>query len=400
MSSLSRSKFWLLFAFLALSLWGAPSTVQAQETPFQAESDVSYTFGQVMHFSLRAKSSDPITQATLFFNTPEMESTFSVEFDVEPAKEVSLTHDVSLTQVRLAPFTTVRYWWRLTTDGGPVTVEEQVLDYVDDRYEWHELTENDVTVRWTGEELGLGQTALDVLQEARPQLEAILPQTVAPVRVYIYPGMADLRSALRLTGRDWVGADAMPELDVVLVTAVNPRTAAFDLGQSIPHELSHLLLYRAAGANYDGVPRWFDEGLATLMEFAPNQTYDVVLEQAIAAGGTRPLASLCAAFPAGEAQAQLAYAQSASVVEYIRREYGDGALRRMIAAFADGADCDSGVRRVLGISLAELESEWLEREQPLSPLGRVWQEYGLWILLLGGGFGVTSLLLLPVRKER
>lgn len=380
-------------------MWGAPSIVQAQESSFQAESDVSYTFGQVMRFSLRAKSSEPITQATLFFNTPEMESTFSVEFDVEPATEVSLAHDVSLTQVRLAPFTTVRYWWRLTTDGGPVTVEEQVLDYIDDRYEWHEVTDNEVTVYWTGEDMGLGQTALDVVQEARPQLEAILPQTVAPARIYIYPGMADLRSALRLTGRDWVGADAMPELDVVLVTAVNPRTAAFDLGQSIPHELSHLLLYRAAGANYDAVPRWFDEGLATQMEFAPNRTYDIVLEEAVAGGATRSLVSLCAAFPSGEAQAQLAYAQSASVVDYVRREYGDGALRRMIAAFADGADCDSGVRRVLGLSLAELESEWLEREQPLSPLGRIWQEYGLWILLLGGGFGMMSLLLLPVRKR-
>jgi hypothetical protein len=211
--------------------------------------------------------------------------------------------------------------------------------------------------------------------------------------------MADLRTALRLTGRDWVGADAIPELNVVLATAVNPRTALIDLGQSIPHELSHLLLYRMAGANYEDVPLWFDEGLATLMESSPNLGYEDVLQQAVAANSTIPLAELCQSWPAGEAQARLAYAQSVSVVRFIRSEYGNRTLQELAQAYADGADCESGVRRALDLPATELESAWLQREQPVSPVRRIWQEYALWILLMGGGFGMMGLLLLPIRRR-
>ena len=238
-------------AFGLIALVASVNPARAQEDRLQAQSVATYTFGQSMQFSLRAKSLDEISGATLFFNTPEMEGTYTVDFEIEATREVALEHELALTEVRLAPFTTVRYWWRLTTDGGTEMVDEQTLDYIDDRFQWQTVSSDGVAVFWTGDERTLGQTALDVVAQARRRAESLLPADAEPLRIFIYPSMADLRSALRLTGRDWVGAEAMPELGLVLVTAVNARTAALDLGQSIPHELSHLLLYRATGAQYE-----------------------------------------------------------------------------------------------------------------------------------------------------
>ena len=391
----------LIAVAVLAALWAAGVTpVWGQEEGVQAQSAATYAFGQNLRFSLRAKSVEEISGATLFFNTPEMSGTFAVDFELEPAREVTLEHEVALTQVQLAPFTTVRYWWRLNTDGGARMVDEQMLAYVDDRFQWQELSGDGIDVYWTGSDSSLGQAALDVIAAVRPQLETVLPVDIAPVRVYVYPSMADLRSALRLTGRDWLGAEAMPELGVVLVTAVNPRTAALDLGQSIPHELSHLLLYRATGAQYESVPRWFDEGLATNVEMTPDAGNRGLLREAIAGQATIPIAQLCATFPASESDVRLAYAQSAALVQYMRNEYGTQALRELVAAYADGAGCDGGVRRVLGISMEELEMHWLARERPVSPMAQFLRMNGLWVALAGGGFLIMGLLLIPLRRER
>ena len=391
---------WLAVLVILLSPQILPPPAFAQEGDPDTESEVDYTFGQTMRFHLRASSDEPIEDPALFFNTPQMDSTFVVEFDAEPARHITLTHELPLTQVRLAPFTTVTYWWRFTVSGEQHKVPEQHVVYVDNRFQWRQMSAGGATVHWTGDEsVQIGQTALDVVAEARPRLEAIIPTAdEIPLRIYIYPSMADLRTGLRLTGRDWVAAEAQPELGVILVTAVNPRTAAYDLRQSIPHEMTHLMLYHATGVGYEDVPRWFEEGLATFFEGSPDPNFPLIVQDAIARHETIPFAELCETFPAGQDRARLAYAQSLSLIRYIRAEYGNSALADLVRAFADGAGCHSGPSRILGVSLERLNADWLEHEQPLSPAARFWQRNGLWILLLGGGFAFMGLLLLPLRR--
>jgi hypothetical protein len=390
----------VLMPMLVLVLLALPVATRAQaQEPLEMQSEATYTFGQTMRFTLRAKTPDPVSQAALFFTTPQLDSTYVVELDLAPSRAISLTHEVPLGQVQLSPFTTVTYWWRLDTGNEAYEVPAATLAYTDDRFTWQELAGPHAIVHWTGEEVEVGQIALDVIARTWPRLSAVIPvATGEPPHIYIYPGSAERRSAMRLTGRDWVGASAYPELGVALVAAVNPRTAALDLGQSIPHELTHLLLYRATGAGYENVPRWFEEGLATLMEATRPPDQEQLVREAIASLEAMPLAELCRTFPATEAHSGLAYAQSASVVGYIQAEYGNHALTEMIRAYADGADCDSGVRRVLDISLADLEDQWRDAKRPLSPLEMLWQRAGLWIALLGGGFILMTLLLLPLRK--
>lgn len=391
----------LLPLFAMLGLLFLPVLVYGQQ-PATAVSQAEYEFGQVMRFSLTAESGTPFSRATLFLRAPDLPNTITTDVPFAPSQAISLTYDLSMAQIRLAPFTTVTYWWEMEdANGNRFATPEQSIEYADDQFEWRQASQGIFTVHWTGDDSGLGQTALDIATDALPHVSAIMPlEWQGPLRIYIYPSAADLRTALRLTGREWVGAHAQPELGVILVTAVNPRTAAADLSQTIPHELSHLFIYKATGVGYEQLPEWFDEGLATLFEREPNPNYEAILAEAVAAGQTIPFADLCNTFPAAPEQAVLAYAQSASLIRQIQADYGNRVLGDLIAAYGDGADCHSGVRRVLGVSLIELNQEWLNRQQPPTPADRFWRENALWLALLAAGFAFMGLHLInPTIEE-
>jgi hypothetical protein len=329
-----------------------------------------------------------------------MPVTTTINVPIEPDQEVMATYTVDLTQIRLAPFTTVSYWWQVTDIGGNIfDIAAQSLTYEDDRFEWQQLSEANTIVRWTSDDPAVGRLALDIVNETMPRLTDVIPGTLPdPLRIYIYPAASDLQASLRLTGRDWVGGHANPELGVILVTAANARTAATDLRQSIPHELTHLMLYQVTGSSYGSLPRWFNEGLATVMEANPDPNEAIILEEALAAGTTIPFAQLCGGFPLDGRQVVLAYAQSTSLLRYIQTGYGNGALNRMVVALADGADCESVVSRELTISLAQLNQDWLRSLNAQPSLSMFVQDSLVWLLLLVAGFVLMVFFLWPVRR--
>jgi hypothetical protein len=377
---------------------GRTQLVQAQAGDPIFQADVSYSFGQLLTFRLSAENITNIETAILFFRAPEFTSTYiSPELAVnETEAHFQLSHPVELATVQLAPFTTVTYWWQLrTADGQEISVPEQTFIYADNQFEWRNLAQGNTTVYWTGEEVELGQIALDVVTAARPKLSSFVPVSDdQPLSIYIYPTSADLRAALRLTGRDWVGAHAAPELGVILVTAVNIRSANTDLSQSLPHEMLHFYLYQAMSTSYQQVPTWLNEGLASLVEIVSRPAYEAVLATAVANQSTITFNELCASFPTGDQQTLLAYAQSVSFVQYVQAQYGNQALRDLIGAYGDGADCESGITRALPTTLNQLNQMWLRSLQPRPILAQFFWENGIWFLLLLGGMAVTSLLVL------
>lgn len=394
----NRRFLWSLTLLVLLLAWVGPAAAQSEDVEWKATAQ--YAFGQSMTFTLTGDSPDVIEQATLFVSAPELPNTLSAVVELTPSHQIA-TYELDLGQVQLAPFTTVTYWWLLQSSAGETTLPQQSILYEDDQFDWHTVEQGDTAVHWTGDDVGLGQLGLDIVAEAWPRLTRVVPTAgSADLDIYIYPSSADLRAALRLTGRDWVGAHAHPELGVILVTAVNSRTAAADLRQSIPHELTHFLLYQAAGSNYESIPAWFGEGLATYVESSANPSYETILATAVAEQTTIPFTDLCQAFPDVEQRALLAYAQSASFIRYVQGRFGSQALRDLTAAYADGLECEAGVSHVLQESLLELNQDWLRRQQPRSPLVQFWLSNGFWLLLLTGGFGLASLLIIkPGRKK-
>jgi len=370
--------------------------IKAQEsTLISSHSTAVSHFGQALTFDLIAEANTPITQASLFFRAEGMNDTFTVDLPIaNPDDVIALSYTADLTDIHLDPFTTISYWWRLgTSDGDSIDISPQTLLYEDDRFVWQEMADDNTTVHWVGDEAAMGQLALDIVGESEERLTAVFQTTAAttPLDIYIYPAAADLRAALQLSGQDWVGAHANPSLGVMLLSAANSRTAAADLRQAIPHEMSHHALYQTMPTAQ--FPIWFDEGLASTMESVPDAGYGVVMETAVFNKTLIPIADLCYTFPTNAEQTILAYAESESFIRHIQANYDNEAITRLITTYGNGVDCFSGVEQALGVSLAEVEADWLRELEPQSPFTTAWKQSRLWLLLLAGG-GLLSLLLI------
>lgn len=375
-----------------------------QETPATLETDAEYSFGQQMRFTLKATSASPIEKATLLIQTPEYSNTMTAEFDVSPDRQITITHVVDLTQLRLAPFTTVTYWWSVVNQNGTsIESSKETIDYLDDQFNWQRIDHDGIQVNWSGDDAAVGPATERAMLATISRIEEFIPiEQPEPLRVYVYPSAADLRAGLRLTGRDWVGAHARPELGVILVVANDPSSAEADLAASIAHELAHLYLYTATGDGYESAPLWLDEGLASLVEGETSHPdYAAArLEEALEDGETIPLSDICHSVPSDEDLALLAYAQSEAFVGYLQNEYGNQGLQHLIAEVAGGAGCQSAPLRALGLSLAELNEDWLQQEMPQSMLRRAWLNGRGWIVLILAGFFLAGLLAWVPRAKR
>ncbi len=244
---------------------------------------------------------------------------------------------------------------------------------------------------WTGNDADLGQTAWQIVQESRQTLDAILPPTaVSPLNVYIYPSTGDLRTGLRLAGRDVVAGHTDPDLGVLLVTVVNSLTAAAELRQTIPHVLTHLRLHRPEPAA--ALPYWYEEGIA-LLAAGPDAAREDLLATAVANNKTLPLLQLCTNFPTEPDPADLALAQSVSLLRSIQAQFGDQALRQLGTLYLDGAGCEVGLTQTLDMSLVDLEVTWLDAQAPQPAWLTFLTENGLWLLLVAGSFGLLVLIL-------
>ncbi len=388
----------LLFSTLIPTLAAAQSSVRI-------DPEVTYEYGREITFRARIQAESPVVRAAVFFRRRGEARTQVLVARLEPVATGSVaTATWPVDSAYLPPFSLVDFWWQVDlSDGSSLTTATQAIEYADNRFVWQSLQSGTVSVHWVEGPLDLGQATLDVAREAseRLQREFFLPPP-DQVRVYLYPSQAELQSALRLAGGPWVGGHAQPALGVVLLAIPPGPEARLEIERALPHELAHLMLYQRMGSSaYDNLPAWFNEGLATLMEASPNPDHRISLEAAAQTETFLPLASLCAAFPADTEQAMLAYAQSASLVQYIRDIYGTGALVALLDAYQEGVSCAGGIERVLRRPITTLEQEWRQavtRDQqasilPLSPLLP-------WLLLLLPVLLVVLASLLPLRRPR
>jgi len=375
---------------LALGLLPVLSAVAANGI-IVVESKASHSFAQQVTFTLRATSDAEITRVYLFFRATGDERAEPVNLTIEPAREISAHHVHDLRRFPLPPFAIITFWWQIEdAAGNRLTTEPQQFEYTDNRFRWEQLSDNGLTVHWIEEhgDPAFGQTALDIartsLEEINTELRAPVPESIA---IYIYDAQYNLDTAMVLTGREWVSGQARPELGAVVVAIPFEEGYTSHMMRYIPHEITHLLVYQTVTpAGYRYVPEWLDEGLATANERLPTPEYAMALEEARVAGQLLSLESLCVPFSPDSHTAFLAYAQSASVVQFIRERHGAEGIRGLLAAYANGASCTGGVQEALDISISGLETIWRASLEPQAPW-RVWVEQtgiwvGLWLLSL------------------
>ena len=352
--------------------------VRAQ-SGIEMQSTATYQFGEQITFVAQIQSPVQIQQAQLVIFDEAQAVTYvqAVEFSNGRSE-----YRFDTRQNLVRPFASIRWYYELTlTDGSVLQSDLYSMRYDDNRFTWQKLESGSLRVMWTQGDAAFGQNALNAAQSGLQNIGSILPVDLTqPVDIFVYPTQNDLAA---LGAETWAAGHTNPALGTVLVVVELGASQSLSMEQRIPHELMHVMLYRQIGAGYSQLPKWLNEGIATLAEINPNADYDRVLLDASNRNTLIPMADLCASFPADSAPAFLAYAEARSFTTYLRDTYGAPALLTLARTYSEGVDCNNGAQRALGISLAQLDLNWRENSLGQNVWGVAFRNMLPYLVLLG-----------------
>ena len=258
----------------------------------------------------------------------------------------------------IPPGSVVRFHFEvLDTEGNEHVSEEYETIMHDARFEWDEVDSGPIKVYYHGpvetRATRLAATASELIDLMQPITGG---ETVTPISVTLYNNNAEMIGAVQrrsaTTSRELITeGQAFHEESVVLVLA-NTR----DIG-TLTHELTHILVGRAAGGTAALVPLWLNEGLAEYGNLDQGLSYQYYLEWAVDTGRLKPFSSLTS-FPGDPSLNLVAYGQSRSFVTYLIDTYGGDHIAQVLALISEGNPGESAIRFVYGESLRTLENEW------------------------------------------
>jgi hypothetical protein len=159
---------------------------------------------------------------------------------------------------------------------------------------------------------------------------------------------------------DYATGVAYSHRGLILLTMSAPQTwEPPDLEVVLVHELSHVALYRAVLGNH--VPRWFNEGVAIQQSEVRLLPRMESLLRAAAQRSMLRLSELDKHFPNRPHEVNIAYAQSADVVGFLRRSNNDQRrFHRLIQSLRDGETFDTALSTAYGWTRVGLERQWRE----------------------------------------
>jgi hypothetical protein len=159
---------------------------------------------------------------------------------------------------------------------------------------------------------------------------------------------------------DLVTAFAFPQEDLIVIDYSRMNVHPFTLGATLKHELCHLELHHhIAGGK---LPRWFDEGICQwvtggLAEIMTEGSRSILRDAALS-NRLMSIERLAERFPTDGRDLLLAYEESRSIVEYIKKEFGVLGLQRILEQMGRGETLENAVMESLLISPDELERRW------------------------------------------
>lgn len=343
---------------MVLSLFFQPPQAAAQAEIELGNVGALVRFGEQITFVATITTSLPIQHVSIVI-LDEAQGTMHVErLSLQPDGRTEFHYDTRKNGIR--PFSRVSWNYRFAlADGRSMHSQVFSIRYEDDRFAWQTLESGVLEVNWYEGDSDFGQSALSSLRAGLESVSRLVPVDLdQPVEFYIYANLQDLRGTLVSGSQDWVAGHADPALGIVMVAVEAGPQQDILMQQRIPHELMHLMLYRAVGEGYRNLPAWLSEGMAILAEMVPNPEYDRVFGEAVARSDWIPIRQLCGSFPAEAGRAFLAYAQSRSFTAFLHGNYGPAGLMRLAQTYADGADCERGPELAFGVPLSTLERDW------------------------------------------
>ncbi|HEX6245539.1 MAG TPA: peptidase MA family metallohydrolase, partial [Polyangiales bacterium] len=183
----------------------------------------------------------------------------------------------------------------------------------------------------------------------------ISPQQAVDVRVARGPREMARLAPVGAPPPDYAVGVAYPALGLVILSVVDPQSwFPPNLDHVLTHELSHVLLHRAVGGR--PLPLWFVEGFAVHQAGEQRLGRIQTLWEAAVLDDVLSSHELSHHFPSRPNQVNLAYAESADLVEHLLRGERDRArLGELLIAVKAGQSFEQALLSAYHIDLPYLE---------------------------------------------
>lgn len=156
---------------------------------------------------------------------------------------------------------------------------------------------------------------------------------------------------------EWAGGVAIPDLRMIVLPVYPiPGVRPADAGATLRHEIAHLVV---AERLPEPIPRWFTEGYAEVAAGSWDVESGWTLRVAFLLGRAPRLDSLELAWPRSAGRARLAYLLSATMVDHLRRRTGEEGFALLMQNWRREGTLDRSVRVTWGMTMGQLEDEWL-----------------------------------------
>jgi len=192
---------------------------------------------------------------------------------------------------------------------------------------------------------------------ALPNVPAIWQMTTDTIRIQIVARSADFEEAVGSDLPQWVGAVTLFPQDLMVVRSPDlSRSTLQEYRRTVVHELIHLLQGQFVPLNL--TPVWFNEGLALYYAGEFDLREQVVISKALIRNQLIPLIKLEQILKFSQTQADLAYAESASLIEFMENVYGNGTAVAILARMRNGENFEQAVLKLTDCEYDDLMNQW------------------------------------------
>ncbi len=249
----------------------------------------------------------------------------------------------------------IEYYYVFTDSLGNRTVSEsRSFEYLDPRYNWQRLVQDDYTLIWHNRpERAVRRLAADVSVRMRAVRDLFGLEGDYDFKAVIvnsrsesnrsFPPVSDTAQDTSL-----YGGFAFDRYGVLVVAGLNR--------DSLIHELTHLMFAERVDTPRAKPPAWLNEGLA--MYFEPGGGYrESDVQRALRTGDLIPLRYM-RAVPGRPDEVRLFYSQSASVVRFLMDEFGHERMDTLLTEINEGRKIEDALVVTYGVGVDELDTGW------------------------------------------
>jgi hypothetical protein len=345
-------------AVLSLGTIVSP-TASAQGGIEVTATDVVNSFPEEVVFRLSAHSEATIEEVTLHYEIlPDGVMAYGRP-DFTPAERVQVDFHLKGNdppRSYLAPGTQIDYFWEVEDGAGnKLTTEPTTFVYEDIRFSWESASEGNVSVYWYEGSRSSAESSLEVARETLDEMSALLGATVDyPVKIWIYDSYEDMLPALVQR------SEAHAQRVVILGERVSSDTVLLQgegAGDTLRHELTHIVTHVAGEGPYGSMPTWLDEGTAMYGQSEPGEGYTSALDRAVERDSLLSVRSMTS--PTGDAsKVSLFYGQAWSLVDFLIETHGPTKFAELFATFKEGSTVDKALLKVYGFDQDGFEDAW------------------------------------------